>query len=395
MRTPRIPGAGFSLVELMVSVVVGMLALMFATRLTVVAEKNKQGALGGSDAMQNGMLALFSINKDAAQAGWGLNDPLLAGCDTVGATAGYTLAGATRGGLVVRPLSAALIASGGAAPDGVTFYAGSSMSGAGSLRLVQNYAGGSVIAVDRVPYGFALGDVIVVASETRGAAKCALAQIATNPALAAPPPAPQVLDISDPLGDIGAPPLGANYYLANQARLFNLGPAGALAFHTWSVQNGWLRLQATDLAGAGAASSAVVDNVVSIKAEYGFDTRLPLPPQGGLQVALWSATMIHVDAAGLVDVVPDHAVAADYERIAALRLAVVARSKMPDKPDASGACSATATAPVVFASAEPLGVAAAPITLDVAVAGDPIDWRCYRYRVFETIVPLRNAGWRP
>jgi type IV pilus assembly protein PilW len=28
------------------------------------------------------------------------------------------------------------------------------------------------------------------------------------------------------------------------------------------------------------------------------------------------------------------------------------------------------------------------------VAGDPLGWQCYRYRVFETIVTLRNAGWR-
>jgi type IV pilus assembly protein PilW len=33
--------------------------------------------------------------------------------------------------------------------------------------------------------------------------------------------------------------------------------------------------------------------------------------------------------------------------------------------------------------------------VDVAVAGDSADWRCYRYRVFETIVPLRNADWNP
>jgi Tfp pilus assembly protein PilW len=65
---------GFSLVELMVSVVIGMLALMFATRLITGAEQNKQSALGGSDSMQNRMLALFSISGDAAQAGFGLND---------------------------------------------------------------------------------------------------------------------------------------------------------------------------------------------------------------------------------------------------------------------------------------------------------------------------------
>ena len=33
--------------------------------------------------------------------------------------------------------------------------------------------------------------------------------------------------------------------------------------------------------------------------------------------------------------------------------------------------------------------------VNVAVAGDTMDWKCYRYRVFETIVPIRNAQWRP
>jgi type IV pilus assembly protein PilW len=31
----------------------------------------------------------------------------------------------------------------------------------------------------------------------------------------------------------------------------------------------------------------------------------------------------------------------------------------------------------------------------VAVAGDTVDWKCYRYRVFNTIVPMRNSAWRP
>jgi type IV pilus assembly protein PilW len=33
--------------------------------------------------------------------------------------------------------------------------------------------------------------------------------------------------------------------------------------------------------------------------------------------------------------------------------------------------------------------------VSTAVTGDTVDWKCYRYRVFETIVPLRNSGWRP
>ena len=88
--------------------------------------------------------------------------------------------------------------------------------------------------------------------------------------------------------------------------------------------------------------------------------------------------------------------AGDYQRIGAVRLAVVARSKNAEKPDrTSGQCRATTVRPTVFAGAAPATVAPAPVQLNVAVAGDGVDWKCYRYRVFETIVPIRNAQWRP
>jgi type IV pilus assembly protein PilW len=392
LRSPRARQPGFSLVELMVSVVVGLLALLFATKLVVLGEKSKQVSLGGSDSMQNGMLALFSINKDAAQAGWGLNDPLIAGCNTVFSdTVGYALATSVRAGLSVTPMAAVIINSGGSGPDTLSFYAGSSMSGTGSLRVVQNYTGGATLLVDRVPYGFALGDVIVVAPETLGAANCALAQVALDPALAAPPPAQQQQSIGAAAASrFNAGALGVNY-TGGQARLFNLGPAGTLSLHTWSVQNGFLRLRATDLAGASAAPATVIDNVVSIKAQYGFDTRLGAAflPQAGMQIGQWSATMIDADGDGVAGG------AGDFLRVAAVRVAVVARSKGSERPAPGAACTATSSAPVVFAAAEPSGVTAVPITLDVAVPGDALGWQCYRYRVFETIVPLRNAGWSP
>lgn len=382
---------GFSLVELMVSVVVGLLALMFATRLMLSAEQNRQSSLGGSDAMQNGMLALFSIGADAGQAGWGINDPLLIGCNTVFSdSGGYVLAGAARGGLTVTPMAPAVIVSNGADPDQLSLYSGSSMSGIGTLRLTANYASESTITVDRIPYGFAKGEVIVVAPETVGA-NCALAQIATDPSLQAGPPNPQKLSIASGTGlRFNSGTLGATYK-NGQARLFNLGPAATLSLHTWSISNGFLQLRAANLAGAGASASTVTDNVVSLKAQYGFDTRagLAFTPAAGAQVGRWSGTMIDADGDGVIGG------AADYQHIVALRVAVVARSKTPEKPGASGACTATVEAPTVFGSEQPSGIAAAPVQVNVGVANDAIDWKCYRYRVFETIVPLRNAVWRP
>ncbi len=396
MTTPPLIGCqrGFSLIELMVSIVIGLLALMFATRLVVSSEQNKQTSLGGSDAMQNGMLALFSISDDAAQAGWGLNDPLVTGCNTVFFDrSGFALAPALLAGAGVTPLAAAVIESNGANPDRLTLYSGSSISGTGTLRLIQNYGGGTTISVDRVPYGFALGDVILVAPEVAGAANCALAQIAVDPRLLPEPPNTQQLNIAAGSGDnarYNAGALGAAYS-NGLARLFNLGPAATLSFHSWSVESGFLQLRATDLVGASAAATTVVDNVVSLKAQYGFDTRsgAAFAPASGVQLGAWSGVMIDADGDGIVGG------AGDYQRVVALRIAVVARSKHPERADAGGVCRASATAPVVFVREEPFGVAAQPVQVNVATAGDALGWQCYRYRVFETIVPLRNAGWRP
>lgn len=388
--------AGFSLVELMVSVVIGLLAVLFATRMMTDAERNKQAALGGSDSMQNGMVAMFSISSDAEHAGFGLNDPLIAGCDTeLEDTGGYELAQATRGAAVVRPLAAAIIEPGavgadGAAPDQLSLYAGSSLSGTGTLGVTTDYIGGTRIDVDRVPYGFSQGDVLLVAPGQPGG-RCSLAQLSSDPDQLAPPPAQQFVMIANAGYRFNSGALGAQY-VGGASRIFNLGPAANLALRTWSVDGGYLRLRATDLAGAGEDSQAVADNIVSLKAQYGFDTRTGdlFTPEDGMRIGAWSSAMIDADGDGVVGG------AGDYQHVAALRIAVVARAKNPERPNAtSGACTATTVRPTVFASADAQGVAAVPVQVNVAVANDPVSWRCYRYRVFETIVPLRNAGWRP
>lgn len=379
---------GFSIVELMVSIAIGLLALMFATRMVAGTSQARDAALGGSESMQNGVLAMYSIGNDAAQAGWGLNDPLVVGCDTIlSDTSGYALATITRSGATVAPLAAAVIESNGSAPDRITLYRGSSTSGTGTLRIVASYASGTALSVDRVPYGFAVGDVIVVAPETVGAARCAVAQISALDPVASQQTVTFATGASLRFNS-GA--LGAAYG-GNQARLFNLGPGGSLAFHTWSVSNGYLQLRATDMSGAGAAPVTVASNIVSIKAQYGFDTRATgtFNPETGLRVQQWSSAMIDADGDGVVGG------AGDFQRVAAVRIAVVARGAAPERPAADGTCSATTALPTVFARGEIDGVAAAPVSVTVAVSGDPLSWRCYRYRVFENVVPLRNAAWRP
>jgi type IV pilus assembly protein PilW len=386
---------GFSLVELLVSIVVGLLAIMFATKLFANSEQNRQASLGGSATMQNGMQALFSITKDAAQAGWGLNDPLVAGCDTVFSdTKGYQLTATARGGVAgtITPLAAAVIESNGANPDRLTLYAGSSITGSGEVGLGAAYTGGDTLQVDRIAFGFLKDDVILVVPESNlaPAPKCALAQISAAPVVVSNVQSFKISAGTDYRFNRAAG-LGDSYK-GGVTRVFNLGPSAGLAFHVWSVDSAYLRLRASDLAGAGAQSQPVIDNIVSLKAQYGFDdisTSGPYNPEGGMQVRQWSATMIDADGDGIIGG------AGDYQRIAALRVAVVARSRQPERPAADGSCAATPSLPVVFGTAAPAGVAAAAISVNVTVAGDPISWKCSRYRVFESIVPMRNLAWRP
>jgi len=83
--------------------------------------------------------------------------------------------------------------------------------------------------------------------------------------------------------------------------------------------------------------------------------------------------------------------AGDWLNVVAVRIAIVARSREVDKPATGGTtCTTTTVAPLVFDQPAGTGL---PVT--VTVAGDTADWTCYRYRVFESVIPLRNVAWRP
>ncbi|SDF70073.1 MULTISPECIES: PilW family protein [unclassified Duganella] len=394
---------GFSLVELMVSVVIGLLALLFATRLVISGEANKDAAVGGGDSMQNGMLAMFQLSGDAAIAGWGLNDRTVNGCATnFSDQRGYQLLTAQRDGNSITPLAAVVIQSNGANPDVISFNSGSSNAGVGSTLMKANYTGEAfVVGAESTPYGYNPGDVLVVAPQTPDR-PCSVMQIAGfNPATGRG--AEMQLQGGSQYRYNAIAGMAQNYAM-NVTYMYNLGQPDQLHFHIWSVDNGVLLLRATDLAGAAAAGVSVADNIVSIKAQYGFDTRVlasydPNPANngkqllptanGGMQIGAWSGAMIDADSDG------SNGGLGDYQRIAAVRIAVVARSKTVERPGPGAECTATAVMPTVFASSVPTGVQAVPVQVNVAVAGDTLSWKCYRYRVFETIVPIVNAQYRP
>ena len=94
--------------------------------------------------------------------------------------------------------------------------------------------------------------------------------------------------------------------------------------------------------------------------------------------------MIDADSSGTVGS------SGDIGRIYAVRLAIVARSAVKEKADSSGTCVTTTTTSVNMPSWS-------GGTIDVSKNPDGTanpDWQCYRYKTFETVIPLRNLIWR-
>ena len=60
---------GFSLVEIMIGVIIGMLGIVIIMKVFLVSEGQKRTTTGGADALENGLMALFTMEQDIRMAG--------------------------------------------------------------------------------------------------------------------------------------------------------------------------------------------------------------------------------------------------------------------------------------------------------------------------------------
>ena len=122
--------AGFSLVEILVGLVIGLIATLVIMQVFSVFEGQKRTTSGSSDAQTNGSIALYNITKELEMAGFGLPpipSPTLQ--KTVSAFACTTLTP----GAGVTDISPVTITDGGTAQgasDSITIRYGKSPMGA-------------------------------------------------------------------------------------------------------------------------------------------------------------------------------------------------------------------------------------------------------------------------
>ena len=343
---------GFSLVELMVGLVIGLLATLVIIQVFSTFEGQKRSTSGSSDAQTNGSIALMSIQRNVQMAGYGLPLPMADKINSVlkcTAFADYDPDNnvATNNSTNLFPL---VIQNGaGNTSDTLTVRFSTTALGAIPVSIVNVANATSAVGlVVNNNIGCKDNDIALISSGTT----CRMTSIADangNPNTL------QNIRLNA-LTPAGSP-------LVNNAKFACMGN---WQNYTYQVVNNELRLN----------NQPIVTEVVNMQAQYGVSATA-----NSNQVNQW------VNADGATWAAPT---VTNRNRIKAIRIAIVVRNGLLEKQVVSTACSSTT-------AANPTGVCAwdgsvygqAPAVVLTGTA----DWDRYRYRVFETIVPVRNMLW--
>jgi len=347
-------GRGFSLVEIMIAVVVGMLGILIIMQVFLVSEGQKRTTTGGADAQENALMALFTLERELRIAGLGL---VGLGCTTVNAY-NQNMAPTTYS---FNPWPVTIARDTPAAgSDRITIlYSNSSF---GNIPTTLTSASPTSSAVLNVANGSAIvqGNMFIVSNPPLA---CTILQASQDGQQTGPDwniqHNPGGAYIYNPPGGQNIFPVGG--YPAG-ARLNNMG---SMVNHEYYVQNNNLMMRDVNLPNNASNPLALVNGIVSIRAQYGRDT----------------------NADGYVDVY-DNTAPATATDVVAVRLAVVSRS---------GQLERDAVTPGNPAGSLVLwngGTIANGGALDLSPTG-PLGLLAqqYRYKIYQTTIPLRNVLW--
>jgi len=387
--------AGFSLIEIMVGMVMGLISMVIVMQVFATFEGQKRTTTSGSDAQTNGGVGLYTIERDIRMAGYGFADAI--GC-TVN-TPQPTLINSTLAvsSFVLAPVTITQVTGHPELPDTISVMASNKQNWSVPVRNVTDHRLNPGLFYVSTIIGMAQNDLLI-AYETDNAGAlvktCTLVQVSNA--------APIVNPVVNNPGSWNAPAIfPAADYTVN-AMLINVG---SLMVHYYSLDaNSNLITMAYDsttntgLDVVNDPAQILSPDVVNLQAQYGFDTRsnanIPnvcFPTGSGLGFT----PPVGVNASGqcsIVDTWSDNP-PVDISRIYAIRFAVVARSGLKEKPDqTTGVCNTTTASPTWAGGT--ISVSQNPPDVTHPNGTPNPDWKCYRYKTFETIVPLRNAIWK-
>lgn len=386
---------GFGLIEIMVGLVIGLIAILVIGQVAAVFEGQKRTSTGGSDAQTNGAVALMTLGDEMRMAGFGLTSPGLQKGDgslmcPLGTNIYYSGtvvsnpgAGPADGG-IVAPVR---IVNGVAGASDEIIVARSDAEFGILTATVRTAVTLPIVQID-TSVGYTQPGQLFVIGAADGSKVCTLFQLSKAAAANA-----GNFDLEVASG------AAAPYNSANPATTFatfpgyaagdkvvNLGYSPAAGntlssyrgfmYRRYLVANNYLVVAdqsqlPVSTAYTAANTTPLVDQIVGIQAQYGIAaTGSQTVTQWVEPTGIWAASAL---------------TAANISRIKAVRVAVVSRSQQLEKPDPSLPGGHVSPATLTLWTTLNPGDDPAPVF--------NVPDRDYRYKVFTTIAPMKNVVW--
>lgn len=362
---------GFTLVELMVGMGLGLLTVAIIAQVVMVSEGQKRSTTHGTDAQISGALALYAVQHDVQMAGYGLaGNPAAMGCNV------KYKSGAITGNFNLAPV---VIDDDGQGSDMITVLRSAKTTFATPIKVTRDHEQTATYFTVSSTVGVTNGDLLIAVPQNIATSNCAIIQVNDDPATksltstviphAASASSPW--NSSDPTSIM--PVLG---YPRDDSYLVNLG---SMVMNRYSIDHGKYALQVSSMSRGGPSWSTPIDvqpQVVVMKALYGKDT----------------------NDDGVIDLY-ERATPTDWTQVKSIRVLVVARSAQYEK-DAVTTEAIDAQGNLQW----DVGSSAVPVTgatvcntssqcMAVSLAFLGTDWNHYRYKVYDTVIPLRNVMW--
>jgi type IV pilus assembly protein PilW len=358
---------GVGLVETMVGLTLGLIMTLIITQVWGTFEAQKQRTVSGASTQVNGVIAMTQLEQDLRNAGAGLADSAAFNCAT---TYSYYASGTS----TVSPIPAysgklapVQITDGGTGPDTILIKRSGDLLGALPATISQTMPQSSSELNLNSVAGFADGDVVLAIDGTTGNCTVMLVTQVQGAALKLQhnPGGTTTYNPATAYQNTNAWPA-----YASGAKLVKMGQ---MISHSYAVSANQLTL--TDRSNPLAtATSVLTGDIVDLQAQYG------IADAGSQDVNAWvSATA--ASGWNTLD-------ATKIKRIKAVRLVIAVRSPPREGNNVTAACTDAAgtvvnsNGPCVWSDSEPV----------LNLSANP-EWKRYRYRIYQTVVPLRNVIW--
>lgn len=379
------PSYGFGLIEIMVAIVISLLASLAIYQTFNTSEGFRRSTLGNGNAQSSGGIAIMQIQKELERAGYGIGSNRALNCNVVSQNTNYT-------NFPLVPVSITTVAGGS---DQISMLYSTSQAagmpalfGDGTTHTNNDDQFVNILLASQ----YRAGDLVVVWPDPGKQAQtaCPLFQVTCTNAdcTGTGTPASTGKDFllrhtANALwnGTALNKPFPASLPM-NTTRLFNFGTMVRRTYCVYLAGNPNQCSQADNKTDGSLISMDVpkdkaidesswgitTENVIQLKAEYGFDTNTDgdnIPNN----VSSWSNTT--------------PTTLLGWQQLIAIRYGVLVRSNYPEKPKRDGSCSTTA-------SNATFSWAGGNFNQPGNAQPSDTNWQCYRYTVHETVVPLRN-----